>query len=261
MIQIIRPPIPQILKDNQKKWTDELLTFIKPFGSYSNVPSKLIFQRDKLVNRYRQNEIKKALHKMTKGKCAFCESRVGIVGYGQIEHFLPKSIYPQYTFEWENLLLTCEICNHLKGNLDTRLEPILNPVKYNPADYFFYQDLLIRSKPDAPIFAKRTIEKCDLNRIEIASERAMMLLNFHQSERVLQAKIERFLELKQNNAQNSHAVEMLSSLKSLKIQADSTKTYVGFLRFFLKKSDIVEEAIQLVNTQLQLNPPFELNWN
>ena len=72
---------------------------------------------------------------MFHGKCAYCESKITVVTYGSIEHFRPKSIYPELTFEWNNLLLSCDICNDIghKGN-QFSLDINGNPLLLDPTD-------------------------------------------------------------------------------------------------------------------------------
>ena len=59
-------------------------------------------------------EVLDKLQAMFHGKCAMCERP----GAEQIEHFCPKSIYPERTYLWSNLLLICGDCNHNKIDLD-----------------------------------------------------------------------------------------------------------------------------------------------
>ena len=59
-------------------------------------------------------EVISKLQAMFHGKCAMCER----AGAEQIEHFCPKSIYPERTYLWSNLLLICGDCNHNKDDLD-----------------------------------------------------------------------------------------------------------------------------------------------
>lgn len=40
-------------------------------------------------------------------RCCYCEDARG----DDIEHFHPKNLYPNFTFEWENYLLACSACN------------------------------------------------------------------------------------------------------------------------------------------------------
>ncbi len=55
------------------------------------------------------NEVRNSLKKMAPigGCCMYCESNTG----SQIEHFRPKSRFPECAFEWENFLPACGECN------------------------------------------------------------------------------------------------------------------------------------------------------
>ncbi len=44
-------------------------------------------------------------------RCAYCED----AGATDIEHFRPKSLYPERVFVWENYLYACSDCNRRKG--------------------------------------------------------------------------------------------------------------------------------------------------
>ncbi len=68
--------------------------------------------------------IKQDLLRLCHGKCAYCESRLGVISGGDIENFRPKSgargfdtkdyapkHYWWLAYEWENLLIACQICN------------------------------------------------------------------------------------------------------------------------------------------------------
>jgi len=69
-------------------------------------------------------ELKSDLDKLCKGKCVYCESRIESVGPGNVDNFRPKSgargltqsyaplHYWWLAYEWDNLLLACEMCSH-----------------------------------------------------------------------------------------------------------------------------------------------------
>lgn len=59
-------------------------------------------------------EVRSTLKKMGPigGCCLYCESNTG----NQIEHFRPKSRFPECAFEWENFLPACGECNLGKGS-------------------------------------------------------------------------------------------------------------------------------------------------
>jgi uncharacterized protein (TIGR02646 family) len=71
-------------------------------------------------------------------RCMFCEDSRGV----DIDHFWPKSKYPERTFAWENLVLTCSGCNRDKG-VAFELAPdgsplLINPTKDDPWTHLFY---------------------------------------------------------------------------------------------------------------------------
>lgn len=103
MIKINKDTKPKILEDNAKQWTDEYLTALK---QSTPVPPHIKY-------RYQHNDIKDALEKETHGKCAYCESKIKHVAFGDIEHILPKNknACPELYVEWTNLTLACEVCN------------------------------------------------------------------------------------------------------------------------------------------------------
>lgn len=63
-------------------------------------------------SRYKKKDIKLALSKIYKTKCAFCEQKVEQY---HVEHYRPKKIYYWIAFSWDNLLLACSTCNQYKG--------------------------------------------------------------------------------------------------------------------------------------------------
>jgi len=71
-------------------------------------------------DRYKEDEIKRALIELYKSKCAFCEQRVEQY---HIEHYRPKKIYYWLAFSWDNLILSCPTCNQNKG-INFRLQGV-----------------------------------------------------------------------------------------------------------------------------------------
>jgi len=85
-------------------------------------------------NKATKAQINQAQNKY--GKCAYCESKITVVTYGAIKHFYPKSQYPDLTFTWKNLLLSCDKCNDAnhKGT-NFPLDDITgNPLLIDPTD-------------------------------------------------------------------------------------------------------------------------------
>lgn len=109
---------------------------------FETVPVFLKKQQVKLKNvsretalSYDNKEVRKSLHAINKGKCAYCEERRIL----QIEHYRPKAsvnskdLLPKQNhegyfwlkIEWSNLLYACHDCNY-KGSKGTRF-PLSNP--------------------------------------------------------------------------------------------------------------------------------------
>lgn len=83
-------------------------------------------------------EIRTTLRRMASGldRCMYCEDSEG----RDIEHFWPKSVYPERTFDWHNYLFACSRCNsnfkRTQFPLDNGDLPLLiNPAEEEPLDH------------------------------------------------------------------------------------------------------------------------------
>jgi 5-methylcytosine-specific restriction endonuclease McrA len=123
MIKLQRPPEPQKLIDNNAAWQQSLNAAIATHGSYKAIPDA---EREKLIRHYKDAAVKTPLFESSHQKCAYCECNATEGGYIEIDHFRPKSIYPESVFEWNNLLPSCRQCNGMKSDHDTGAEPIIN---------------------------------------------------------------------------------------------------------------------------------------
>ena len=145
MIPVFRPnQPPKVLTRNSQKWLKKLqdsLSHLETIKAQAPVNKQQLAQAqkevEKNINKYRNKEIKEALETIFHGKCAYCESKVTTTGYGEIEHFCPKSNSRciNLTFEWSNLLLSCQKCNDA-GHKGTKfpLDADDNPLLINPTD-------------------------------------------------------------------------------------------------------------------------------
>lgn len=118
--------------DNAATWTQEYCSYL----SAGKTPP------DKVSTRYKDPSIKEALEKETYEKCAYCESKIKHISYGDIEHILPKNkdARPDLYVEWSNLTLSCEQCN--RSEKRTYYEPtlpLINPYSDTPSHHL--QDL------------------------------------------------------------------------------------------------------------------------
>lgn len=157
--------LPDILRKKGAAWTAELLNVL----ARNEKPSEAI------KGRYRHDEIKDALLEETHKKCAYCESKVRHITYGDIEHIVPKSRVPAKAYEWENLTLACDVCNTNKGDEYTddpaqSHERLIDPYIDNPADHFLFLREVVMPRPDS-MRAYATEDTIKLTRLDLLERR------------------------------------------------------------------------------------------
>jgi len=110
---------------------------------------------------WKQKYIVEALLKMSADKCCFCETKLQEESkYMEVEHFHPKSLYPDEVISWDNLLPICKRCNDKKSNHDTKKELIIHPVRDDPKEHLELRNYRFYGSPP---LGKLTIEVVDLN--------------------------------------------------------------------------------------------------
>ena len=163
--------------------------------------------RDYKFEAYSKGNVKKVILEMFNNKCAYCESKVDPVSYGDIEHFRPKGafhakdgdvlIYPGYywlAMDWNNLLFACDVCNRsfkknkfplvneaLRKKAHDHVvieEPLLiDPCNENdsPQDYIcFTTDGLIQYKDCGRTITRFTHAVCGLFRTNLTEARKVL---------------------------------------------------------------------------------------
>ncbi len=152
---------------------------------------------------YAHKTVKAALRLAQYGKCAFCESNYEHVAFGDVEHFRPKAGFSQsagenlekpgyfwLTYDWDNLFLSCTLCNQqFKLNLFplrdptqrcrqpdhplTRETPLLiHPGSDNPELYITFVGETAKPRRGGGAFkGKITIEALGLNRDPLRNKR------------------------------------------------------------------------------------------
>ncbi len=151
-------------------------------------------------NIYGHKQVKKTIIDLQNNKCCFCESSFNHVSPGDVEHYRPKAGWiqnkekvnkPGYywlTYNWDNLFVSCEICNrenkknffplsnpsqralnHNQNILDE--EPLfIHPVNDDPELYIaFIDEIAITINGNAR--GNVTIEKLGLNRLTLNDDR------------------------------------------------------------------------------------------
>jgi len=194
MIFVQRATEPPVLQRNRGRWYGQLQQAqeqlkqlrLDPSATKSQVQAA---QRaiEKIIKSYNKREIKQALTTMFHGKCAYCESKIDHIDFGDIEHFYPKAKYPNKCFDWENLLLACKRCNEeaKKDQFphDDQGNPLLiDPTMIDPNEHLHF-DWDPTAKL-ATVFEKThqgqaTITVCDLNRSELLKHRSRFVKNLY----------------------------------------------------------------------------------
>lgn len=111
-------------------------------------------------------EIKAALVSETKEKCAYCEARFLAVSFGDIEHILPKSKFPELVVDWDNLTLACSRCNQHKGSKHDPQLPFVNPYRDRVEDHLLFLGPIAYSTSDRGFYTINELNLNDANRIE-----------------------------------------------------------------------------------------------
>lgn len=71
------------------------------------------------------DSLRKHLVELQRGRCCYCRRVLDGIAYArQIDHVLPKNVYPQYAFVYRNLAVACFNCNHLKGVVNWSMWPL-----------------------------------------------------------------------------------------------------------------------------------------
>lgn len=248
MIRIQKEVEPQILTDNKAQWTADLMALVRQYGSYDKIPLNV---KNAAIAHYKRADVADTLKgRQAKAKCVYCESYVDVTCYANIEHYHPKSIYPDQTFCWENLYMGCTLCNTHKNNFDTGKEPFIHPEKEDPEEFLTFDDLMYVPKYANGSFfqkAKNVIDYCDLQRIPLLQAHALILVSFMKSRNALVERMDEYNSHTSERAKIKDAIAMYKNMCVLKNEAASDAQYAGFMRYLIRKSSEVRDTIVIIN--------------
>lgn len=247
MIKINKGDKPDILTQNSEQWTNELLELVKNYGSFTNIPENL---KKKMNSHYKHPDILNKLSDASNAKCAYCECIPGESSYIEVEHFEPKSLYPEKTYSWENLLPACSKCNRNKSNFDTRVKPMINPSVDDPSGYLTYEFLSIKAINNNDDKANNTINECDLNRPSLIDARSKIMTNLT----LFIQRLEKCLKELNKSNENKKTINMLSNIiDELEISISSNKPYSSFCNWFMSQSPTYTKAKEIINNNEKTN--------
>ncbi len=114
-----RLPEPAFLAENKQKWTGAWI------AKRNATPPKAWAWPQYEKQRINIRLLDEGLKTQTQNHCSFCDHYpVSPPGVDTIEHFKPKSRFPEQAFEWENLYYCCNFCQQKNNNYD---EDLLRP--------------------------------------------------------------------------------------------------------------------------------------
>lgn len=244
MIKLERPiNAPLILINNHQKWTDILLALVSKYGSYEDIPAKI---KESAVKYYRHQDIKDALFPTSYRKCAFCEVFPEDSGHIEVEHFNPKSLYPEETFQWNNLLPACRRCNGSKDDHDTRAKPLVNPYIDNPEDFFDVIGIELKAKN---LIAENTIEACQLKGIRLLRPYADLLVQFKLFEGDLKVALDELVTKDTPLKKKNHLNKIRESIERIEVLMKPNAQYSFFCKITITTSEIYQLAKQLLEQE------------
>ena len=114
------------------------------------------------------------------GLCAYCEE----YAKGEVDHFKPKSKFPDLVYSWTNWLFVCHVCNHSKLDAwpdDGYVDPCSIAEIDRPENYFDFDTttgFIVPNKnlpPPSRLKAQSTIDDLGLNAFHHLRYRAAIL--------------------------------------------------------------------------------------
>lgn len=132
---------------------------------------------ESLQRAYNTPEMKQHLLEETQNKCAYCESLMRHVDYGDIEHIVPKTRSAKHRFDHTNLTIACGVCNTGKGTYDSQSTPLLNPFEDVVEQHLFPLGPLILRVPgsDRGLVTERRLALNRAHLVERRTERIQSL--------------------------------------------------------------------------------------
>lgn len=160
MIRLHKLAEPAILIENGAQWLETLQ------DRYAANEEPTTYEK----SRYRHPQIKERLTEETHGKCAYCESFLLHIAYGDVEHVIPKSTDIKQTFRWDNLTLACDVCNTNKGNGSD----LIDPYNDDPTKHFRFLGPMVvaREESNKAVITQKRIK---LNRTDLMGRRSQRI--------------------------------------------------------------------------------------
>ena len=110
---------------------------------YSYTPRWVQYYQDRIGSKPTDSHWRKFIDDLDQvfyGLCAYCEETCR----GEVDHFQPKSRFPDLVYEWTNWLFTCHDCNHSKlekSPIGGYVDPCAESSSDRPEQYFTFDTI------------------------------------------------------------------------------------------------------------------------
>ncbi|MCH7813832.1 MAG: TIGR02646 family protein [Planctomycetes bacterium] len=110
--------------------------------------------RGKKPSDSKWRDFHKAVSEMFFGLCAYCEEN----DKGEVDHFRPKSRFPDQVYRWDNWVLACHTCNNKKSDRwppGGYIDPCAKSRSAQPESYFTFDTVTGELLPKPGLTAAR----------------------------------------------------------------------------------------------------------
>jgi len=249
MLKVKRPPLSPVLQKRLSKYQRQ----IDVEGKKVAIIWKNFRDADGKQDQKQQPSVVTVLRdEMFHGKCAYCEK----IEAKEIEHYISKSFNTTQTFQWDNLLWSCDTCNKKKPDVPFIIEgqtQLLNPYLDDPICYFAtnlktgWLDVKAGLSPANAHRASYTIELLNLNlRDALLNERAKNISQFFHL----------LAELFETNADHQNSLGYTVSERFIKLLNAKTP-FLGPIRQILYSKPEIHHELLLAIPELE---PILATW-
>ncbi len=136
-----RSSCPELLTEKQTEWTGPWIAY---YRSKNGLDSEQVSRPSS--SHWLLDDIRLPLIKDFHNNCGYCGQSLptpqnASVSKGDVDHYLPKSDYPDQVYEWTNYVWSCKPCNGLKWTFHSIEYPLLNPCCKEDCDHLqFIED-------------------------------------------------------------------------------------------------------------------------
>jgi hypothetical protein len=150
VIPLRRTNEPRVLAENRDKWLEKFRE--KRAATPGHRPPS---------SQYAHEDIVLALEAMSFKKCFYCEA---LAESREVDHYVEVAEQPERAFIWENLYLSCKLCQSKARHQEIAVTDCLDPCDpaVAPRDHLDFIDEQIRAKNDSPV-GSSTIRKYRLH--------------------------------------------------------------------------------------------------